>query len=155
MRSIDDQIWTHSRLFYWISTFCHLLSLRCSVFHLNWKAITISFSVYLQLNVLFRFNTLAAPLRAKAWFKISGAAQLLRTNPGLYRKLYSTESARVNLIEKDLPRYVYVPSLKSVCTDLIRWVIGSLHWSITYINLDCHQSHLLYTVHVCVCQDVW
>eukprot|EP01083_Nonionella_stella_P201181 736100_1 len=51
-----------------------------------------------------KYGAIPKSLRAEAWFVISGAAELLKNNPGLYEKLYSAHSDKDDLIEKDLPR---------------------------------------------------
>jgi len=51
-----------------------------------------------------KYGSIPTSLRAEAWFIISGAAQLLKNNPNLYSKLYSSPSDKSDLIEKDLPR---------------------------------------------------
>jgi len=55
-------------------------------------------------RAMTKYGAIPTDLRRKVWFKISGAARLFKSNPGLYLKLYTTTSAHSDLIEKDLPR---------------------------------------------------
>eukprot|EP01083_Nonionella_stella_P096482 271267_1 len=60
-----------------------------------------------------KYTAIPTSLRAKAWFVISGASELLRTNSQLYHKLYSLESHDIDLIERDLKRTTFYDKTES------------------------------------------